>query len=167
MVLMDDTPMMKQYNEIKADYMDSILFYRMGDFYEMFYEDAKTASKELGLTLTKRNKKTDVPLAGIPYHSAASYIAKLVGRGYKVAICEQVEDPKTAKGIVKRDVIRVITPGTVIDTEYLDEKINNYLMGIIFDDKKAAVAYVDITTGEFRTGEIGRKSWLQTFGGDK
>ena len=154
MVLLDDTPMMKQYNEIKAGYMDSILFYRMGDFYEMFYEDAKIASKELGLTLTKRNKKTDVPLAGIPYHSAASYIAKLVGRGYKVAICEQVEDPKTAKGIVKRDVIRVITPGTVIDTEYLDEKINNYLMGIIFDDKKAAVAYVDITTGEFRTGEI-------------
>lgn len=154
MVLLDDTPMMKQYNEIKARYMDSILFYRMGDFYEMFYEDAKIASKELGLTLTKRNKKTDVPLAGIPYHSAASYIAKLVGRGYKVAICEQVEDPKTAKGIVKRDVIRVITPGTVIDTEYLDEKINNYLMGIIFDDKKAAVAYVDITTGEFRTGEI-------------
>lgn len=154
MVLLDDTPMMKQYNEIKAGYMDSILFYRMGDFYEMFYEDAKIASKELGLTLTKRNKKTDVPLAGVPYHSAASYIAKLVGRGYKVAICEQVEDPKTAKGIVKRDVIRVITPGTVIDTEYLDEKINNYLMGIIFDDKKAAVAYVDITTGEFRTGEI-------------
>ena len=152
--MLDDTPMMKQYNEIKADYEDSILFYRMGDFYEMFYEDAKIASKELGLTLTKRNKKTDVPLAGIPYHSAASYIAKLVGRGYKVAICEQVEDPKTAKGIVKRDVIRVITPGTVIDTEYLDEKINNYLMGIIFDDKKAAVAYVDITTGEFRTGEI-------------
>ena len=154
MVLMDDTPMMKQYNEIKADYMDSILFYRMGDFYEMFYEDAKTASKELGLTLTKRNKKTDVPLAGIPYHSAASYIAKLVSRGYKVAICEQVEDPKTAKGIVKRDVIRVITPGTVIDTEYLDEKINNYLMGVLVDDRKAAVAYVDITTGEFRAGEI-------------
>ena len=146
--------MMKQYNEIKADYMDSILFYRMGDFYEMFYEDAKTASKELGLTLTKRNKKTDVPLAGIPYHSAASYIAKLVSRGYKVAICEQVEDPKTAKGIVKRDVIRVITPGTVIDTEYLDEKINNYLMGVLVDDRKAAVAYVDITTGEFRAGEI-------------
>lgn len=154
MVLLDDTPMMKQYNEIKADYMDSILFYRMGDFYEMFYEDAKTASKELGLTLTKRNKKTDVPLAGIPYHSAASYIAKLVGKGYKVAICEQVEDPKQAKGIVKRDVIRVITPGTIIDTEYLDEKINNYLLGVLIDDKKAALSYVDITTGEFRASEI-------------
>ena len=152
--MLDDTPMMKQYNEIKADYEDSILFYRMGDFYEMFYEDAKTASRELGLTLTKRNKKTDVPLAGIPYHSAASYIAKLVGKGYKVAICEQVEDPKTAKGIVKRDVIRVITPGTIIDTEYLDEKMNNYLLGILTDDKKTALAYVDITTGEFRASEI-------------
>ena len=152
--MLDDTPMMKQYNEIKADYEDSILFYRMGDFYEMFYEDAKTASRELGLTLTKRNKKTDVPLAGIPYHSAASYIAKLVGKGYKVAICEQVEDPKTAKGIVKRDVIRVITPGTIIDTEYLDEKVNNYLLGVLADDKKIALAYVDITTGEFRASEI-------------
>lgn len=152
--MLDDTPMMKQYNEIKADYEDSILFYRMGDFYEMFYEDAKTASRELGLTLTKRNKKTDVPLAGIPYHSAASYIAKLVGKGYKVAICEQVEDPKTAKGIVKRDVIRVITPGTIIDTEYLDEKMNNYLLGILTDDKKTALVYVDITTGEFRASEI-------------
>ena len=152
--MLDDTPMMKQYNEIKADYEDSILFYRMGDFYEMFYEDAKTASRELGLTLTKRNKKTDVPLAGIPYHSAASYIAKLVEKGYKVAICEQVEDPKTAKGIVKRDVIRVITPGTIIDTEYLDEKVNNYLLGVLADDKKIALAYVDITTGEFRASEI-------------
>lgn len=154
----DNTPMMKQYNEIKADYMDSILFYRMGDFYEMFYEDAKIASKELGLTLTKRNKKTDVPLAGIPYHSSASYIAKLVAKGYKIAICEQVEDPKEAKGIVKRDVIRVITPGTVIDTEYLDEKVNNYLLGILSDDKKMALAYVDITTGEFRVSEISGKN---------
>ena len=153
-MVLDDTPMMKQYNEIKILYKDSILFYRMGDFYEMFYEDAKIASRELGLTLTKRNKKTDVPLAGIPYHSAASYIAKLVGKGYKVAICEQVEDPKQAKGIVKRDVIRVITPGTIIDTEYLDEKVNNYLLGILTDNKKIALAYVDITTGEFRVSEI-------------
>ncbi len=153
-MVLDDTPMMKQYNEIKANYKDSILFYRMGDFYEMFYEDAKIASKELGLTLTKRNKKTDVPLAGIPYHSASSYIAKLVGKGYKVAICEQVEDPKQAKGIVKRDVIRIITPGTIIDTEYLDEKVNNYLLGILIDNKKIALAYVDITTGEFRVSEM-------------
>lgn len=153
-MVLDDTPMMKQYNEIKADYEDSILLYRMGDFYEMFYEDAKIASKELGLTLTKRNKKTDIPLAGVPYHSVASYIAKLVNKGYKVAICEQVEDPKAAKGIVKRDVIRVITPGTIIDTEYLDEKINNYLLGILIEDKKIALSYVDITTGEFRASEI-------------
>ena len=117
--MVDETPLMKQYGEIKNQYQDSILFFRLGDFYEMFYEDAKIASKELGLTLTKRNKKMDVPLAGIPYHSASSYIAKLVSKGYKVAICEQVEDPKEVKGIVKREVIRVITPGTVIDTEYL------------------------------------------------
>lgn len=150
----ETTPMMKQYKEIKAKYEDSILFYRMGDFYEMFYEDAKIASEELGLTLTKRNKKTDTPLAGIPYHSAASYIAKLVEKGYKVAICEQVEDPKTAKGIVKRDVIRVITPGTVIDTDYLDEKTNNYLLGIVLKDGEIALSYVDITTGEFRVSEL-------------
>ena len=144
-MMVDETPLMKQYGEIKNQYQDSILFFRLGDFYEMFYEDAKIASKELGLTLTKRNKKMDVPLAGIPYHSASSYIAKLVSKGYKVAICEQVEDPKEVKGIVKREVIRVITPGTVIDTEYLDEKNNNYLMGIIIKDKSIGISYVDIT----------------------
>ena len=158
MAVEDTTPMMKQYNEIKKDYKDSILFYRMGDFYEMFYEDAELASKELGLTLTRRNKKSDVPLAGIPYHSSASYIGKLVDKGYKIAICEQVEDPKTAKGIVKRDVIRVITPGTVIDTDYLDEKNNNYLLAIIMKDNEAAFSYVDITTGEFRVSEIEGKN---------
>ena len=152
--MVDETPLMKQYGEIKNQYQDSILFFRLGDFYEMFYEDAKIASKELGLTLTKRNKKMDVPLAGIPYHSASSYIAKLVSKGYKVAICEQVEDPKEVKGIVKREVIRVITPGTVIDTEYLDEKNNNYLMGIIIKDKSIGISYVDITTGEFKTSKI-------------
>ena len=153
-MMVDETPLMKQYGEIKNQYQDSILFFRLGDFYEMFYEDAKLASKELGLTLTKRNKKMDVPLAGIPYHSASSYIAKLVSKGYKVAICEQVEDPKEVKGIVKREVIRVITPGTVIDTEYLDEKNNNYLMGIIIKDKSIGISYVDITTGEFKTSKI-------------
>ena len=153
-MMVDETPLMKQYGEIKNQYQDSILFFRLGDFYEMFYEDAKIASKELGLTLTKRNKKMDVPLAGIPYHSASSYIAKLVSKGYKVAICEQVEDPKEVKGIVKREVIRVITPGTVIDTEYLDEKNNNYLMGIIIKDKSIGISYVDITTGEFKTSKI-------------
>ncbi|MGF6906316.1 DNA mismatch repair protein MutS [Fusobacterium sp. PH5-44] len=151
-----ETPMMKQYKEIKKDYEDSILFYRLGDFYEMFFNDAVIASKELGLTLTKRNKEkgVDVPLAGIPYHSAGPYIAKLINKGYKVAICEQTEDPKKAKGIVKREVIRIITPGTVIDTEYLDDKKNNYLLGIKIKDNCAGLAYVDITTGEFVTTEI-------------
>lgn len=154
--MVKETPLMKQYKEIKSQYEDSILFFRLGDFYEMFFEDAVTSSKELGITLTSRNKEKDqeVPLAGVPFHSAASYISKLVAKGYKVAICEQVEDPKEAKGIVKREVIKVITPGTVIDTEYLDEKSNNYLLGIEANGEVAALAYVDITTGEFRVTEV-------------
>ena len=153
---MAETPLMSQYKEIKSQYTDSILFFRLGDFYEMFFDDAVTASKELGLTLTSRNREKgyDVPLAGIPYHSVASYIAKLVNRGYKVAICDQVEDPKSAKGIVKREVTRVITPGTIIDTDFLDEKSNNYLMGIKITEEYGALAYLDITTGEFKTTEI-------------
>lgn len=151
-----DTPLMSQYKEIKEQNKDNLLFFRLGDFYEMFFDDAVIASKELGLTLTSRNreKDQDVPLAGVPYHSVSSYIAKLVNKGYKVAICEQVEDPKSAKGIVKREVVRVITPGTVIDTDYLDEKSNNYLMGIKIDGNKGAIAYVDITTGEFKASEL-------------
>ncbi|WP_163467857.1 DNA mismatch repair protein MutS [Fusobacterium sp. IOR10] len=149
-----ETPLMKQYNEIKEQYKDCILLFRLGDFYEMFYEDAKIASKELGITLTRRNKKMDVPLAGVPYHSIASYISKLVSKGYSVAICEQTENPKNAKGIVKREVVRVITPGTIIDTEYLDEKTNNYLMCVVLKNEKAAISYVDIMTGEFKVSEF-------------
>ncbi len=151
-----ETPLMKQYKEIKEENKDSILFFRLGDFYEMFFDDAVISSKELGITLTSRNKEKgqNVPLAGIPYHSAASYIAKLVRKGYKVAICEQVEDPKTAKGIVKREVVKVITPGTVVDTDYLDDRSNNYLLGIYIKGEKAGISYVDITTGEFRVTEI-------------
>ncbi|MFR3817194.1 MAG: DNA mismatch repair protein MutS [Fusobacterium varium] len=151
-----DTPLMSQYKEIKKQNKDNLLFFRLGDFYEMFFDDAVIASKELGLTLTSRNREKgqDVPLAGVPYHSVSSYIAKLVNKGYKVAICEQVEDPKSVKGIVKREVVRVITPGTVIDTDYLDEKSNNYLMGIKIDGNKGAIAYVDITTGEFKASEL-------------
>lgn len=151
-----DTPLMSQYKEIKEQNKDNLLFFRLGDFYEMFFDDAVIASKELGLTLTSRNREKgqDIPLAGVPYHSVSSYIAKLVNKGYKVAICEQVEDPKNVKGIVKREVVRVITPGTVIDTDYLDEKSNNYLMGIKIDGNKGALAYVDITTGEFKASEL-------------
>jgi DNA mismatch repair protein mutS len=153
---MASTPLMKQYNEIKKDYEDSILFFRLGDFYEMFFEDAVKASKELGLTLTSRNKEKDsnVPLAGVPYHSASSYITKLVSKGYKVAICEQVEDPKAAKGIVKREVVKVVTPGTVVDVDSLDSKSNNYLLSIREADGKIGIAYIDITTGEFKVTEI-------------
>ena len=153
---MADTPLMKQYKEIKSNFEDSILFFRLGDFYEMFFEDAVKASRELGLTLTSRNKEknADVPLAGIPFHSADSYITKLVSKGYKVAICEQIEDPKTAKGIVKREVVKIITPGTVVDVEALDAKSNNYLMSILKVENKLGVAYIDITTGEFKVTEV-------------
>ena len=153
---MADTPLMKQYKEIKSNFEDSILFFRLGDFYEMFFEDAVKASRELGLTLTSRNKEknVDIPLAGVPFHSADSYITKLVSKGYKVAICEQTEDPKMAKGIVKREVVKIITPGTVVDVEALDAKSNNYLMSILKIENKLGIAYIDITTGEFKVTEV-------------
>lgn len=160
-----DTPLMLQYKKIKEEYKKEILMYRLGDFYEMFFEDAKIASKELGLTLTKRNKEKgqDIPLAGVPYHSVASYIAKLVNKGYSVAICDQVEDPKSATGIVKREVTRVVTPGTVIDVDYLDKNRNNYIMCIKLNvsENEVAVSYADITTGEFAVFQIGGKNLNQ------
>lgn len=151
-----ETPLMKQYKEIKGQNQENILFFRLGDFYEMFFEDAVICSKELGITLTSRNKEKgqNVPLAGIPYHSAAGYISKLVAKGYKVAICEQVEAASEAKGLVKREVVKVITPGTVIDTDYLDDKSNNYLLGIIIRENKAGISYLDITTGEFKVTQL-------------
>ena len=129
------TPMMEQYFEIKKNYKYCLLFYRIGDFYEMFFDDAIIASRELEITLTGKSWGQDerAPMCGVPFHSADSYINRLVEKGYKVAICEQVEDPKTAKGIVKRDVIRVITPGTIIDNTALDEKKNNFIMCIYAD----------------------------------
>ena len=149
------TPMMKQYLEIKHNNPDSILFFRLGDFYEMFDDDARLASKELDLTLTSRDHgkhakpaEEQIPMCGIPYHSADAYIARLIARGYKVAICEQVEDPATAKGLVKRDIIRVVTPGTVIDASCLDDKSSNFLCGIYMDESGAGVAFCDITTGK-------------------
>ncbi|VWL85596.1 DNA mismatch repair protein MutS [Oceanivirga miroungae] len=147
-----ETPLLKQYREIKNQYKEEILFFRLGDFYEMFFDDAKIASKILGLTLTSRNreKNVEIPMAGIPYHSANSYINKLVDAGYKVAICEQVEDPSLAKGIVKREVIKVISRGTVIDVDNLDAKKNNYIASISIDQDKAYIAYIDITTNTFK-----------------
>ncbi len=144
------SPMMEQYFQIKKYYADTLLFFRLGDFYEMFFEDAKIASKELELVLTGRDcgQEERAPMCGVPFHSADSYIAKLVSRGYKVAICEQVEDPATAKGIVKRDVVRIVTPGTVIESNMLDESKNNYLASIFLNDKNCGIAFVDVSTGE-------------------
>ncbi len=152
------TPMMRQYLEIKADYPDTILFFRMGDFYEMFLDDAVKASRILDITLTSRNKGSDgadVPLCGVPYHSVNPYIAKMIEAGEKVAICEQVEDPKTAKGIVKRRVVKVVTPGLVVDNESLRPKENNYLLAIFAGKGNSrGIAYLDLSTGEFRATEL-------------
>ena len=150
------TPVMRQYLEIKADHQDAVLFFRLGDFYEMFMEDAVLASRVLGITLTSRNKgvENSIPLCGIPYHSSQGYIAKLISAGHKVAICEQIGDPKAAKGIVKREVVRVVTPGLVTDTETLEPKENNYLLAIVSNDNLYGIAHIDITTGEFRVTEV-------------
>jgi DNA mismatch repair protein MutS len=150
------TPAMKQYVEIKEKYPDCIMLYRMGDFYEMFFEDATTAAPILEITLTSRNKgkEDSVPLCGFPYHAASPYITKLIEHGFKVAICEQVEDPKKAKGIVKRDVIRVITPGLVLDAENLQAGENNYLAGINIHNDILGLAFLDISTGEFQVAEF-------------
>lgn len=145
------TPMMQQYLETKEQYKDCILFFRIGDFYEMFFEDAEIASKELELVLTGKDCGLNerAPMCGIPYHAAESYIAKLIEKGYKVAICEQVEDPALAKGIVKREVIRTITPGTVIETNLLNDKQNNYIGCLYADEFKFSISICDISTGEF------------------
>jgi DNA mismatch repair protein MutS len=149
------TPAMKQYLEMKEQYRDCILFFRMGDFYEMFFEDAVTASKILEITLTSRNKNKEdsIPLCGIPYHAASSYIAKLIEKGFKVAICEQIEDPRQAKGVVKRDVLRIITPGLVFDDSNLAAKENNFLAAFFLTCDTIGLAFLDISTGEFRVTE--------------
>ncbi|MDQ2087007.1 DNA mismatch repair protein MutS [Herbivorax sp. ANBcel31] len=150
------TPMMQQYIEIKEQYKDCILFFRLGDFYEMFFEDAKTASRELEITLTSRECGLDekAHMCGVPFHSADSYIAKLINKGYKVAICEQVEDPSQVKGIVKRDVVRVVTPGTITESSMLEEKKNNYLMSIYKVKNYFGLALTDLSTGEFVSTSI-------------
>ena len=148
--------MMKQYMETKSQYQDCILFYRLGDFYEMFFDDALTASRELEITLTGKNcgQEERAPMCGVPYHAVESYLNKLVSKGYKVAICEQVEDPKTAKGIVKREVVRIVTPGTNLDTQALDESKNNYIMCIVYIADRYGVSVADITTGDYFVTEI-------------
>ena len=150
------TPMMQQYMAIKEQYKDCILFYRLGDFYEMFYDDALTASRELEITLTGKNcgQEERAPMCGVPYHAVDAYLNKLVAKGYKVAICEQAEDPKQAKGIVKREVIRIVTPGTNLSQQALDEGRNNYLMCLVYDNNQFGLAITDISTGDFYTTEV-------------
>jgi DNA mismatch repair protein MutS len=171
---------MKQYNRIKSQHKDAILFFRMGDFYEMFFDDARVASRELDIVLTSRDREKDgqkIPLAGFPHHAAESYISRMIKKGYKVAICEQVEDPKLAKGIVKREVVRIVTPGTVLESGLLQDRSNNYLASISPMFKGSGdqttpdstvelaskptskhegfgISFVDISTGEFLTTEF-------------
>jgi DNA mismatch repair protein MutS len=154
--------MARQYQEMKNLHKDAILFFRLGDFYEMFNEDAELASRELDLTLTGRGKDDNrMPMCGVPYHAAEGYIAKLIDKGYKVAICEQVEDPKLAKGLVKRDIIRIVTPGTVLESSMLSEKTNNYLLAVNHEKGRFGLAFVDATTGEFKLSDFDSLDKLQ------
>ena len=150
------TPMLQQYMQVKSQHQDAILFFRLGDFYEMFFEDAELASRELEITLTSRDAGSEkrAPMCGVPHHASDTYIARLVEKGYKVAICEQVEDPKTTKGIVKREVVRVVTPGTIIDNQVLAANQNNYLMAVSFEEQCCGLAVADASTGEFAVTEF-------------
>ena len=153
---MAQTPMMQQYFEVKKQYKDCLLFYRVGDFYEMFYEDAHICSKELELTLTGKNcgEKERAPMCGVPFHAIDAYLGRLVSKGYKVAICEQVEDPKATKTLVKREVIRVVTPGTNLDAQQLDASKNNYLMCILYTTNCFGISIVDVSTGDYFVTEV-------------
>ncbi|MCY3555703.1 MAG: DNA mismatch repair protein MutS [Gemmatimonadetes bacterium] len=158
------TPAMAQYARMKDRHKDAILFFRMGDFYETFDDDARLVSRVLGITLTARNSGTGgaekTPLAGVPYHAVEKYIAELVGSGYKVAVCEQVEDPKKARGVVKRDVVEVVTPGTTMLAQTLDPVENNYMVALAFDEDACGLAFLDLSTGEFRTAELSEDDLL-------
>ncbi len=158
------TPMMKQYWKVKQEHPDCLLFFRLGDFYEMFHDDAKLGAEELGLTLTTRDRgkpeEERTPMCGVPYHSAQSYIARLIKRGYKVAICEQMEDPALAKGLVDRDVIRIVTPGTAMDDVMLDESRNNFICAIYLDSAGAGLAQCDLSTGQFTAAPFQGEGWL-------
>ena len=150
-----ETPLMKQHNQIKSKYPDAVLLFRVGDFYETFSEDALIASKVLGITLTKRanGAAASIELAGFPHHALDTYLHKLVKAGYRVAICDQLEDPKTAKGIVKRGVTELVTPGVAANDQLLDNKSNNFLASVFLNDKNSGVAFLDISTGEFFVAE--------------
>ncbi len=153
------SPMMQQYLEIKNQHKDEILFYRIGDFYEMFFDDALTASRELDLTLTGKQCGLEerAPMCGVPFHSYESYVARLISKGYKVAICEQMEDPAKAKGLVKRDIIRVVTPGTVIESSMLQDDKNNYIASVFIKGDQAGLCFADVSTGTAHITELKRE----------
>jgi DNA mismatch repair protein MutS len=150
------TPLMRQYNSVKQQVPNTLLMFRLGDFYELFFEDAVTAARELEITLTARNKEKGaaIPMCGVPYHAAEGYVARLVQKGYRVAICDQMEDPKLAKKLVKREITRVVTPGTAMDAALVRSHENNYLAAVARADGKSGVAYVDLSTGEFHATDM-------------
>src|SRR5579884_2275721 len=147
------TPLMRQYNSIKQQAPNALLMFRLGDFYELFYEDAVTAARELEITLTSRSKEkgSAIPMCGVPYHAAEGYIARLIGRGYRVAICEQMEEPGPGKKLVRREVTRIVTPGTATDSNLLRSHENNFLAAVFPKNGRCGLAYADVSTGEFRT----------------
>ncbi len=157
------SPMLSHYMQVKEQYPDTLLLYRLGDFYELFFDDAIIASKELDIVLTSRDcgLSERAPMCGVPHHSVNSYIARLIERDHKVAICEQVSDPKASKGLVQREVVRVITPGTVIDEAMLDEASNNYLLALFLDGDKLGYAFCDVSTGEFSLGAFETPEWYE------
>lgn len=152
----NSTPLMDQYLNIKADYKDVLLLYRMGDFYETFYDDAKVLAKTLGIALTKRahGKSADVPLAGFPYHALDNYLPKLLNAGLRVAICEQVEDPKLAKGVVKREVVEIASPGATLSDKLLDSRSNNFLIAVSYHEDTCGIAIADVSTGSLQLAEL-------------
>jgi len=158
---MTETPMMRQYREAKRRAGDALLFFRMGDFYELFFDDAKLASQALGLTLTSRSKEQEIPMAGVPVRSVDGYLRRLVHQGFRVAICEQLEDPATTKGIVDRDVVRIVTPGTLTEDSVLDAKASNFLLALVVTAKRAGLAWADLSTGRFLVEDTGREQAIE------
>src|SRR5262245_29360528 len=160
--MQSSTPMLRQYEDIKREHPGTLLFFRLGDFYELFFDDAVIGSRELEITLTARHRERGnaVPMCGVPYHAAGGYIAKLVRKGYRVAICEQTEDPAQAKKLVRREVVRVITPGTAIDAQLLDARENTYLASVFGSGSGMGIAFLDLSTGEFLATEFsGDQAW--------
>src|SRR5437660_10949170 len=164
MTTANPTPMLRQYQELKQQHPGTLLFFRLGDFYELFFDDAITGARELEITLTARHKErgTPIPMCGVPHHAVAGYVARLIRKGYRVAICEQTEDPAKTKKLVRREVVRVITPGTAIDPNLIEAKEAIYLASVCGAGETFGAAFLDLSTGEFRTTEVcGREAWAR------